>query len=96
MIKKIISFTEFLNEDNGGGGAGSGDASGGVGFSTLAGNGMGNIAAPQASSIPGFTAGSTIGSGDIPAYNLINKFKSPSYKKKGKVKNKKVKYFTKK
>lgn len=32
-------------------------------------NGMGAVVAPQASSIPGDVAGSTPGSGDIPAYD---------------------------
>lgn len=94
---KIIKFEDFSKLDEQ---AGSGDAAaggGGVAFSTLNSNGMGNIVAPQPSSIPGYVGGSTIGSGDLPAYNTGKKFNSvegPKRGKKGK-KSKKSKYYTK-
>lgn len=79
-MERIIKFTEFLNEDDGGGG---------VGFATPAGNGMGNVVAPTVGSTPGSVWGSgsgTIGSGDRAAYDNGKSFK-PLKKKKRKLKN---------
>lgn len=78
MIKK---FNEFLKENDGGGG---------VANATLSNTGgMGNIVAPQPSSIPGDVAGSTPGSGDIPAYDMGKSFNFRKRKKVKKHKNKK-------
>jgi hypothetical protein len=78
MIKK---FQQFLNED------------GGTAMAT-AGNtgGMGAVTAPQASSTPGDVAGSTAGSGDLPAYDMGTHFgPAKTNKKKKKSKSKKSK-----
>jgi hypothetical protein len=82
MIKK---FNEYIKESEGGG----------VAVSTLSNtNGMGNVVAPQPSSSPGDVSGSISGSGDIPAYDMGNKFDFPfkSKKKKGKKKKEKNKW----
>lgn len=66
MIKK---FEEFLNEE--------------MAMAT-AGNtgGMGAVTAPIPSSTPGDVAGSTPGSGDLPAHDMGKSFKSFPYEKK--------------
>lgn len=86
-MEKIITFTEFLNEDDGGGG---------VAMATLNGNGMGNIVAPTVGSTPGSvnqSGSGSKGSGDISAYDTGKKFGLTI--NKDKKKKKKIKYFTK-
>jgi hypothetical protein len=82
--ESIILFNDFLIEGDGGGSA----------YAT-AGNttGMGEITAPQPSSTPGDVAGSTIGSGDLPAYDLGSSFGPAMFNGN---KKKKRKYSTKK
>ena len=74
---KIKKFEDYkLFEDGEGGGTGLSSATlGNTG-------GMGAIVASIASSIPGDTAGSTRGSGDLPAYDTGKKFEIPGKKKK--------------
>ena len=84
MKTRIKRFYELFkyNENDGGGG---------VGFATLAGNGMGNVVAPTVGSSPGSVWGQgsgTIGSGDR-AGNLGTYFKP--YLKKTKKKKRKSK-----
>lgn len=70
----IKTFNDFLkiNEDGDGGG---------TAYTTLGNSsGMGDVVAPQPSSIPGDVAGSTPGSGDLPAYD--KKTKKPKNSKK--------------
>lgn len=87
-MKRVITFTEYLNENDGGGG---------VGFATPNGNGMGNVVAPTVGSTPGsvWQSGSgQIGSGDLPAYDYGKKFGlavEKDRKTKGKKKHKKEK-----
>ena len=84
---KIKKFKEyFLNEDDGGGG---------VGFTTLNGNGMGNIVTPTIGNIPGSfnqNGSGYVGSGDIA--NLSGTYLKTYYKlkkkKKRKLKTKKI------
>ena len=85
MIKR---FKDYIKESDG---SGSGDASGGgVAYSTLSNTGgMGAIVAPQPSSTPGDVAGSTKGSGDLPAYDTGKKFDFFNKKKKKKKKKRK-------
>lgn len=81
---EIKKFEELYNE------AASPAPSGGGGVANATlGNtgGMGAIVAPQPSSIPGDVAGSTKGSGDLPAYDKGNHF-GINTKKKKKKKNK--------
>lgn len=96
-MKRIITFTEYLFESDGGGG---------VAFATANGNGAGNVVAPGVGSSPGSVWGQgsgTIGSGDVPAYDYGKKFglsvdkeEKKKGKKKAKKKNNKVpRYFTK-
>lgn len=96
-MKKIITFTEYLNEDIGAA------AGGGVGYAGLSGNGAGSVMAPTVGAVPGSVsqAGSGAkGSGDVAAYygknfNLrINKDKDKKAKGK-KNKKEKPRYFTK-
>ncbi len=94
MIVKYKNF--ILNEEQDG--SGSGDIAGGVAFATADNTGgMGAIVAPQPSSIPGDVAGSTKGSGDLPAYDLGKSFGFPNRKRKrrGKKNGSGVKYITK-
>lgn len=87
IMKHIKKFK--INEE-GGGVAGSGDASGGgVAGSTLGNTyGMGPIVAPQPSSVPGDTQGSSIGSGDKVATGFPAAIKQQFPKKKRKKKKK--------
>lgn len=81
MIKR---FNEYIKENDGGG----------VAMATLGNTGgMGAVVAPQPSSSPGDVAGSTKGSGDLPAYDMGKKFDFPfkSKKKSKKKKGKKTK-----
>lgn len=67
-MKKIITFTEYLNENDGGGG---------VAFATPNSNGAGNIVAPTVGTTPGSVnqAGSgEKGSGDVASYDYGKKF----------------------
>jgi hypothetical protein len=77
----ILKFNEYIKENDGGG----------VAYATASNTGgMGAVVAPQPSSIPGDVAGSTKGSGDLPAYDMGKKFDFPyKGKKKGKKKKKK-------
>jgi hypothetical protein len=79
---KIKKFTDYkLFEDGEGGGVAS---------ATLGNTGgMGAIVAPIASSIPGDVAGSTRGSGDLPAYDMGDHFGTMPYKRKKKKKKQK-------
>jgi hypothetical protein len=99
---KIYRFNEYIKESEGGASAAAPAAapastsaapvsSGGVAYSTLSNTGgMGNVVAPQPSSTPGDVAGSTKGSGDLPAYDMGNSFETPlSIKKKFKIKRRK-------
>jgi len=82
MIKKnnILDFYTYINENDGGSG-------GGIATATLSNTGgMGDIVAPQPSLTPGDVAGSTSGSGDIPAYDRKTSFEIPKKKKKKKKK----------
>jgi len=88
-MERIITFTEYLFEDDGGGG---------VGMATLNGNGMGRVVAPTVGSTPGSVSQSghgTVGSGDSSAYDMGKKFgQFINKEKKGKgkkAKNKKEK-----
>lgn len=93
-MKRVITFTEYLNESDGGGG---------VAFATANGNGMGNIVAPTVGSVPGSVSqngSGTIGSGDAAAYDYGKNFnlginKEKKNKKGKKNKNEKPRYFTK-
>jgi len=93
---KVVKFDNFIFEQSGSGDVAAGGG-GGVAYTTLNMNGMGNVVAPQASSIPGYVGGSTIGSGDLPAYNTGKKFQSITGPKKGKKgkKSKRVRFYTK-
>jgi len=74
----MIKFKNYLKENDGGG----------IAYSTLGNTGgMGNVIAPQPSSIPGDVAGSTKGSGDIPASSSLS-FKNFDSKRKKKKKKK--------
>jgi len=94
-MKRIIKFTEFLNEEI--------DGNGGVAFATGNANGMGNVLAPTVGSSPGSVsqAGSgQIGSGDSAAYDMGKKFgqyinKDKKEKKAKKQKKQKPFVFTK-
>lgn len=78
LESSVMKFNEYIKENDGG-----------VANATLGNTGgMGNVVAPQPSSIPGDVAGSTPGSGDIPAYDMGNRFDFP-YKKRKKSKKKK-------
>jgi len=71
----IKSYDQFIKENDGGGG---------VAFATPAGNGMGNVIAPTVVSTPGsvWQSGSgTIGSGDLPAYDMGKSFQTIGKKK---------------
>lgn len=93
-MKNILTFLEYIKENDGGGG---------VGFATPNGNGMGNIVAPTVGTTPGSTwqSGSgQIGSGDVAAYDMGKKFglfinKEKKSKKAKKVKKQKPRYYTK-
>lgn len=77
--ESVKSFNEFhkINED-------------GTATATLGNTGgMGAVVAPQASSIPGDVAGSTPGSGDLPAYDMGDHFGTSPFKKGKKKKKKK-------
>lgn len=79
MMKK---FDEYIKENEGGG----------VANATLGNTGgMGNVVAPQPSSIPGDVAGSTPGSGDISAYDMGKHFGTNPFKKRKKSKKSKKK-----
>jgi hypothetical protein len=72
--ESVKSFDQYfkINED-------------GVATSTLGNTGgMGAVVAPQPSSIPGDVAGSTPGSGDLPAYDNGKNFDTNPFKKKKK------------
>jgi len=77
--EKISYFDDFVFEGDGG-----------VAYAT-AGNsaGMGSITAPQPSATPGDVAGSSIGSGDLPAYDKGYTFENEPFKKKKYKRNKK-------
>jgi len=81
-MKYLKKFGEdYLKENDGGG----------VSVATLGNTGgMGNVVAPQPSSTPGDVAGSTKGSGDLPAYDMGNRFDFIKRKKKKKKKKKKL------
>jgi len=89
--ESIKKYEDFLIEGEGGGG--------GVAYATNGNTaGMGNVTAPQPSSVPGDVAGSTRGSGDLPAYDFGKSFdhnddenpRLPRGKKKKKKKSKKL------
>ncbi len=71
--ESVKSFLNFLNEDGGVAAATAGNTSG-----------MGNVTAPIVSAIPGDVAGSTAGSGDIPAYDKGKYFGTKTNRKKKK------------
>jgi len=78
----VTKFEDYIKENDGGGG---------VAVATLGNtNGMGAIVAPQPSSTPGDVAGSTKGSGDVPAYDMGKTYGNP-YQGKGKKRKKKEK-----
>jgi len=94
-----LSFSEYVKEQDGGGG---------VAFATANAGGMGNVVAPTVGSTPGSVWGSgsgAIGSGDAPSYDYGNKFgltidnkkdkKGKKKKKNNKIKNIYPHYFTK-
>ncbi len=79
-MKRVITFTEYLNESDGGGG---------VAFATANGNGMGNIVAPTVGSVPGSVSqngSGTVGSGDKVAYDYNMGYKYMNKKNKKKIK----------
>ena len=84
-MKNLKYFDEFnhLNEE--------GEACATLGNT----GGMGAIVAPQPSAIPGDVAGSTKGSGDIPAYDTGKSFRTLNQAFKKMKKKKKVKKYSK-
>lgn len=94
-MERIITFTEYLNED-------IGSAGGGVGYAGLSGNGAGPISAPTVGAVPGSVnqAGSgSKGSGDVASYNYGKNFnlrinKDKKIKKGKKNKKEKPRYST--
>jgi len=82
IIKESVkNFKDFLNEGDGGG----------VAYATNGNSaGMGSIVAPQPSSRPGDVAGSTKGSGDLPAYDMGDHFGPALSRGKKKKKKKKM------
>ena len=79
ISESVHTFANFLLEGDGGG----------VAYATNGNTaGMGAIVAPQPSATPGDVAGSTKGSGDLPAYDMGKKFDTNPFKKKKKSKKK--------
>ena len=76
LKESIKKYDDFIVEGEGGGAYVSNGSS----------YGMGNVVAPQTSSTPGDVAGSTEGSGDLPAYNMGTHFGFLDGKKKRKSK----------
>jgi len=67
-MNNLKTFEQFINEN---------DDGGGVAFATPNANGMGNVVAPTVGTTPGsvWQSGSgTIGSGDMPAYDMGDRF----------------------
>jgi hypothetical protein len=95
-MKNLLTFNEYIKENDGGGG---------VAFATPNANGMGNVVAPTVGSTPGsvWQSGSgQIGSGDRAAYDMGKKFgltvdkeNKPNKKSKRKRQKNTVRYFTK-
>jgi hypothetical protein len=85
-MKHVYNFNEFINEDGGVANATAGN-----------GSGMGAIVAPTVSAIPGDTAGSIAGSGDIPAsMGAYTKDAANVYSPKKKKKKTKITKFSQK